>query len=249
MRHFIASSLIIVAMGVLTAGQIVTDRNRLDALQRYRAGQQALRAERFDEAEREFQSAVKLDPLLDLGHYGLGQVYMATKRYARAVAAYQNCRAAFVKYAAEALQNTTKNDQRIDDRIQALKDAKHGYETNRGTTLNTTATIMQLDMQISALEHQRHRHADRPQEVPSWISLALGSAYFRTDAMADAEREYQAAIAVDPKLGEAHNNLAVVYLLTGRYAEADGAIQAAEKAGFRVSPQLKEDLKKARARP
>jgi len=35
----------------------------------------------------------------------------------------------------------------------------------------------------------------------------------------DAEREYRAAIAVNGKLGEAHNNLAVVLLLTGRAAE------------------------------
>ena len=51
--------------------------------------------------------------------------------------------------------------------------------------------------------------------------MTLGSAYFRTDAMADAEREYRAALAVDPKLGEAHSNPAVVCLLTGRYPEAD----------------------------
>ena len=42
-----------------------------------------------------------------------------------------------------------------------------------------------------------------------------------------------------------HNNLAVVYMQTGRLAEADAEIKAAEKTGFRVNPQLKEDLKKA----
>src|SRR2546423_43365 len=85
-------------------------------------------------------------------------------------------------------------------------------------------------------------------ELPTWISLALGSAYFRAGAMADAEREYRAAIGVDPKLGEAHNNLAVVFMLTGRFADAEQEIKAAEKSGFRVNPQLKEDLKKAAAR-
>lgn len=78
--------------------------------------------------------------------------------------------------------------------------------------------------------------------------MTLGSAYFRSDATADAEREYRAALAVDPKLGEAHNNLAVVCLLTGRYPQADAEITGAEKAGFRVNPQLKEDVKKALAR-
>jgi Tfp pilus assembly protein PilF len=75
----------------------------------------------------------------------------------------------------------------------------------------------------------------------------LGSAYFRNGAMADAEREYRAAIAVDPKVGEAHSNRAVVCMMTGRIAEANQQVAAAEKAGFRVNPQLKADLKKASA--
>jgi Tfp pilus assembly protein PilF len=79
--------------------------------------------------------------------------------------------------------------------------------------------------------------------VPAWISLALGSAYFRAGKLADAEQEYKAAIAADPGTGEAHSNLAVVYLETGRYDEAEKAVKAAEKAGFRVNPQLKQDIK------
>ena len=49
------------------------------------------------------------------------------------------------------------------------------------------------------------------------------------------------------RAGEAHNNLAVVYLETGRYDEADKAVKAAEKVGFRVNPMLKEDIAKKKA--
>ena len=59
----------------------------------------------------------------------------------------------------------------------------------------------------------------------------------------DAEREYKAAITADPKSGEALNNLAVVYMQTGRYKEADDALKSAEKAGFKVHPQLKLEIK------
>ena len=37
--------------------------------------------------------------------------------------------------------------------------------------------------------------------VPAWVSLSLGSAYFRSGKLADAEREYKAAIAADPTIG------------------------------------------------
>ena len=79
--------------------------------------------------------------------------------------------------------------------------------------------------------------------VPPWVSLALGSAYFRAGRLSDAEREYKATIAADSRSGEAHNNLAVVYLETGRITEAEASVKAAKKAGFKVHPQLEQDIK------
>jgi Flp pilus assembly protein TadD len=82
--------------------------------------------------------------------------------------------------------------------------------------------------------------------VPSYVLSSLGSAYFRMGKLADAEREYKAAVAVDARAGEAHSNLAVVYLETGRFDEAERSLKAAENAGFKVHPQLKEDIKNRR---
>ena len=61
-----------------------------------RAGMTALATERYETAEAEFKNAVQFDPLHDGAFYGLGQVYMATKRYPEAVKAYQDSRAAFL---------------------------------------------------------------------------------------------------------------------------------------------------------
>ena len=92
-----------------------------------------------------------------------------------------------------------------------------------------------------ALSARQHAVASN-RRCPPWVSLALGSAFFRAEKFGDAEREYKAAIAADSKSGEAYNNLAVVYLQTGRYDEAEKSVKSAEKAGFRVNPMLKEDI-------
>jgi Flp pilus assembly protein TadD len=246
MKSCAAVPFLVAVLLTSVSAQIVTERNRTDALRHYRTGENALHNEKYAEAEKEFQTAAKLDPLLDLAHYGLGQVYMATKRYHEAVRAYLKCREANATMAAEALQDETAYQRLLDDRILTLEDAKHGYEMGIAKTANTQATILRLDTQIKQLQYQRKRGAERPEGSPAWISIALGSAYFRTGATADAERQYRTALAADPKLGEAHNNLAVVCMLTGRLAEAESEIKAAEKAGFKVNPQLKDDLKKAK---
>jgi Flp pilus assembly protein TadD len=85
--------------------------------------------------------------------------------------------------------------------------------------------------------------------TPPGVSLALGSALFRTEAFAEAEREYRAALEVDPGMGEAHNNLGVVYMVTGRLEEAERELKLAEESGFPVSPGLKQDLRKRMEAP
>jgi tetratricopeptide (TPR) repeat protein len=229
-------------------GKATADRDRVDALRHYRVGQDAFRNEHLDVAEREFQAAAKLDPALELAPYGLGQVYMALKQYRPAIVAYEKCRAVIRANAVAAAGDELAYQRRINDSITALEDEQRLYSQPGKNGASPAAINNQrtLGMRIQALKDAKHRTAGGPEPTPAWISLALGSAYFRSDSLPDAEREYRAAIEVDPKLGEAHNNLAVVYMMTGRYSQAEAAIAAAEKAGFKVNPQLKEDIKKAR---
>jgi tetratricopeptide (TPR) repeat protein len=174
---------------------------------------------------------------------------MALKRFDEAVLAYKNCRDAFRQLAGNAASGQLRDEQRVLEQIQQLEDQKAQLQSKTytaGASMQANA-VARIDSMIGELRARRYQNVDgRQPETPTWISVALGSAYFRAGAMADAEREYRAAVAVDPKLGEAHNNLAVVYMLTRRFDEAEAEIKAAEKAGFKVNPQLKDDLKKAK---
>jgi len=246
MRALVMTIAMTTALAASAAGQ-QSVKDHIDAMKHLRLGQENLRAEKWDLAEREFRAAVELEPPLEMAHYGLGQVYMATKRYPAAVQAYVGCRDAFLANMARDIHNDLLAERRLEDQIQALEDERTAITTGRVTPMLSSGAA-ELDRRIHDLRTQRFHEARTAAVVPTWISIALGSAYFRAGAMADAEREYRAAIAVDSKLGEAHNNLAVVCMLTGRFADAEQEIKAAEKSGFRVNPQLKEDLKKAAAR-
>jgi Flp pilus assembly protein TadD len=101
--------------------------------------------------------------------------------------------------------------------------------------------VLKLESRVAELERMRKRGTVST-DVPAEFSLALGSAYLRSGKLPEAEREYVEAVKVNPKMGEAYNNLAVVYLNTGRINEAENAVKQAEKAGFKVHPQLKKDI-------
>ena len=220
----------------------LSERDQHAASQHFKRGMESLLAEKYDVAETEFKAAVAIDPLYDAAFYGLGQVYMATKRYPDALKAYVASRDAFKKATAAETLAGTESDRRLRDQIDALKDNERNM-MRLGTGNSAQTNLDQVRAQIQQLESRKSRRAGAtPPPIPAGLSMAIGSAYFRLNDLANAEQEYKAAIEVNPNFGEAHSNLAVVYLVTGRPAEADAEVKAAEKAGFRVNPKLKDDI-------
>lgn len=245
----IAVGVLLAFVAVRPAAQLPTDQDYAKALAHFRAGMEALESERYEEAEVEFTAATRLDPDFDAAFYGLGQVHMRTRRYDRAVRAYLDCRAAYKRAMAAAAMSSIDADRRLRDRIEVLRDTLRNLQrvSQSGSAVNISASMARLNDQIRLLESRRNRTVGGGvPPVPAGVSMALGSAYFRLGQQADAEREYKAALEVDPKFGEAHSNLAVVYLVSGRYDEALREVEAAEKAGFRVNPKLKEEIRARR---
>jgi tetratricopeptide (TPR) repeat protein len=221
--------------------QFASDQDRREALQHYRNGQEFMSAEQFEKAADEYQKAIDKDKLLTLAHYGLGQANMALKRFASAIQAFTNCRETFRTLHQLQERDRVLVERQRDDEIRELRDSVRRIRSGQIKLSQSIAD--QIEKRIQDLERQRTSMGGAFQPPPE-VSLALGSAYFRNGSMEDAEREWKAAIAVNPKLGEAHNNLAALYAMTGRKADAEAAVKAAEKAGYKVNPRLKDDIKK-----
>ena len=223
----------------------LSEIDRQAALTHLRTGQEALATERFDDAEREFRAAMQLNPRLELAHYGLGQVFMATKQYADAIDAFVSSRNLFQENVSQDRDAQLTYERRLDDQIQSKRDELSALTTGRLRRANPGG-VDRVRSELAQLEALRQRSREPVATTPPFILTALGSAYFRTGAFAEAEREWRLAVTVDPSIGEVHNNLAVVYMLTGKYDLADQEIALAEKAGFKVNPGLKEDLRSRR---
>jgi len=259
-RRLLRTAAAALALGTLAGGapvraaQKTSDdaRARREAMQHYDAGNQALSSERYQEAADEFEQAVKLDPLLVLAHYGLGQARMALKDFPAAVRAYVGCRKSFHDDVASQIQRESGSEQRMDAQIRAIEDQLAILNSGKPTGGNPTRPLSSLNptmlqQQLDTLRALRKHGNAATEPTPPWISVALGGAYFRNGAWPDAEREYKAALEVDPKVGEAHNNLAVVYLLQKRADDAAREVELAEKAGVKVRDGLKQDIARLRA--
>jgi tetratricopeptide (TPR) repeat protein len=243
-RRLPLAVVMLVALTSTAAAQRLADaQSRREALQFYRVGQEFYTSEKFERAAEEFQKATAKDPLFTLAHYQAGQSYMNLKRYASAIQAFTRCLESTRALYALAETDRFAVDKQRDDEVREMRETVKALQ-QAGHPLQATRAeqhLLDIDKQRSSLST-----GYRP---PAEVLLSLGSAHFRNGDRDAAEAEWKASVEVNPKLGEAHNNLAVVYLQTGRVPEAEAAIKAAEKARFRVNPQPKDDVKKAREKP
>jgi tetratricopeptide (TPR) repeat protein len=206
----------------------------------YKEGVLLMRAERWEEGASQFRAAIEIDPLMALAHYNLGQCRMAQRRFVAAVAAYQGALGAFRSLATRSQKERDQRDRARRDEIGEIKTSLSRLHLAKEPT---GPYAVQLEDRLRTLEAMDGRDRHEQAAVPGEVMLALGSAYFRQEKLADAEREWKAAVEANRKLGEAYNNLAVVYMVTGRKTEAEEAVRAAEQAGFRVNPGLKNDIR------
>jgi VWFA-related protein len=199
-------------------------------------GDQRLAADAFEDAAKAYADAAALEPMYFMAHYGLGRARMAQKDYGAAIAAFEQARRVFEERTEMVRGRRAAQDAERAARVAASR-ATQGSRGDSGSpsTGRGTPDPPNVDPGFST--------ATEPlPELPPGLTLALGSAYFRSGRIADAEREYRAAVAAEPKLGEARINLAVVLLMTGKPAEAKDQIAEAKKAGTKVPLGLEKDI-------
>lgn len=234
---------------VATYGQALdhfkTGEDNRAATQHYQNGWDLLRVEKWDEAAREFQSAIDLKPNYKLAYYGLGRAGVGLKQFREAIRAYETCRDLYERQASENIVNAQEAERLLQDDLTAYDLAISRLQTGPQTP-QVSNQIAQLNMQKDRLKNRtgNANNMSLTSPVPPFVSLALGSAYLRAERFAEAEQQYKKAVDGDSKYGEAYSNLAVVYLLTNRYEDAAKAVKSAEKAGYKVNPELKDEIRK-----
>jgi tetratricopeptide (TPR) repeat protein len=229
----------------------------------HRAGLAALQNSDWLQATESFAGAVALDPSFLLAHYGLGQAAMAQGRYVEAARAFATSRDLFRCLVGPGSEAGASLAGAIDEETRALSDAIRalererlvrgsvlGQEMNRssGPPLGASQQVLQrLETRLMELR-QWKKDLRQGARIPASLSLALGGAYFQMGALEDAEREFQAVVDADPRRGDAQNNLAVVYMLTGRLEAAEEAVRTAGRLGTKVDPRLLEEIAKRKQR-
>jgi tetratricopeptide (TPR) repeat protein len=231
------------AIGTVLSAQAPADRER--ARIQNRLGWESMRVEHWTEAAKAFRRAIDIDDTYEYAYYGLGRAQLSLKQYVDAIATLEKCRNLYRAQAGQQFATAQDAQRYRRDRILEIDEQLRLLQTGP-----QTAQTQDLIRQFQNVRRDLQDRIDRGNNIsvdasiPAFVSLSLGSAYFRAGRLDDAEREYKATTESDPKSGEAFSNLAVVYLQTQRYQEAARALEAARKTGFRINPMLEQEIKK-----
>lgn len=217
----------------------------------YALGWGLIRSEDWAGAVKEFQQVIDIDPKFALAYYSLGRAEMGLRHFPKAIEAYTKCRELYAASGGESITSQLNGTRRLDDQIREQEMAlQQAQQTSGPKSQNQSSQLYLRELQgkINQLKQARDRNQNLVVDtaVPFFVPMALGAAYFRSGRFEDAEREYKAAIEANSASGETHNNLAVLYMTTGRLEEAASEVRLAEKTGFKVNPQFKQDLEAKR---
>jgi len=90
------------------------------------------------------------------------------------------------------------------------------------------------------------RHDLHPDRKRAALALALAHAHYGAGALEAAEREFRDAVALEPGNADAHCGLVVTLASLLRLDEAERELHAAEAAGVKLSPSVRDEIEKRR---
>jgi tetratricopeptide (TPR) repeat protein len=240
-RSFVAA-LLVVTFVPLAGAQSPGDRNK--ARTQNQLGWEYMRSEQFDSAVKAFQSAVETDPTFEMPWYGLGRAHLALKQFVSASSALERCRSLYEQQVGRKFTSQQEAQRYRQERLTEIDEMLRQVQSGP-QTLQRADQVRQLQEQRRQIQEfiTRGNSVTIENAVPAWVSLSLGSSYFRSGKLAEAERAFKAAAEADRRSGEALSNLAVVYLETGRSELALSTLESAKRTGFKVNPELEKAIR------
>ncbi len=107
------------------------------------------------------------------------------------------------------------------------------------------SAIGAIEGEIATINSRLTKPIPTEEEMPADYFYLHGNIFFKLRKLEEAYAQYQEAIRINPKYGEAYNNLANLYYMSKQYQKALDCLNQAEASGAEVNPAFKKAVLKA----
>jgi tetratricopeptide (TPR) repeat protein len=200
----------------------------------------------LDKAEKKLLAALAIMPEHADAYYVLAQIHLKRKELPQAL---DSITVAEKNYAANAQFHTFTYQQYL-DRLRQQRQELEAQRTqimdllsrqpagSRNRSTNSQATQF-IDQSIQQIDSRLSSPVPPTFEVPAEYFYIHGNVFYQMGRPLDAAAQYREAIRLDPRLGSAYNNLALVLFSQGNYQEALDCLSKAEGTGVKINPDFK----------
>lgn len=194
------------------------------ASKRFEKGKKEFGKGKLDKAEKEFNECLKIMPQHADSYFMLAQIAYRKGDLELAKS--------LMEKAEENYHYIVKMKMNMEQiRILKMREAKNeGTYDERGT---------------EAIDHRLNRPVATKEEIPADYHYIHGNILFKLREFQKAHDMYVKAINVDPKYGDAYNNLINIYLMSKQYQKGLEYLKMAEDNGVEINEKLKKALLKA----
>ncbi|MCX7894827.1 MAG: tetratricopeptide repeat protein [Thermoanaerobaculum sp.] len=232
------------------------DATRL-ALARSRVGegQKLLQRGQLLEAEQRFRQAMDLLPELPSAYLGLGRTLCLAKRFAEAIPILEEAQQRYVNWQQKAAAAELEARQEAADRARQFADLLRLQQGKTPATaaggsstgISPMANLARARMATEEYLARRRWQAETVAGIPAEVFYLLGLSRLRTGDRQGGIRDLYLCLALDPRNGAAHYNLAVALLAEGDPWAARDHLTEAQALQVTPHPQFVQDLERALA--
>lgn len=225
----------------------VTDYNRARPL--YHKGLDAFKSKKYDDAIKSFEQALRILPEYSESALYLGICHYYKKNYEKALQIIEDAKAKYMQWYHINIGIKTKM---YDDAQTKISELRQQLQALQNRLQNESPEQQgETRRQISNLERtiKSYESVDRPPitepVVPPDYYYHCANCLLRMEKYNESFQQYHKTLELEPKHGDAHNNLAYIYFLAKQYEKSWEHMQLAKQYGAEVNPQAEAALKKA----
>lgn len=197
-----------------------------------------------DEAIREFKKAIQLSPHYHQAHTNLAGVYLKMGREEEAIQASRKAIEINSEYSLAYFNLGFANFN-----LDRYEEAQEAWlkTISLDPTLPEPYNLLGVLSEKKEEREKAERYYLKAVELnPDYVvaHLNLGNLYFSKRQLLESANHYNKVLEIESESALAHNNLAVIYFYQRKFALAWEHLKKAEKLGFKVHPEFKNQLLK-----
>ena len=189
-------------------------------------------------ARKEFQTVIERMKEHAEAHFFLSRISYQENKYDEALSHIQDAKDNYAFIAKMKINMHTNMLLELREIKESILEQLASY----GSASKTNPAVTRLHGKLHTINSRLNEPIPKKEGIPAGYYYFHGNILAKLNKFQEAHDQYFEVIQINPQHGDAYNNLASLYYMVKKYAQALEYLKLAEENGAEVNPKFKEAL-------